>query len=94
MSAPAPPGVPSAEPARGWRTPGVVAARLVGGGTLALATLLVLRPFVVPLLWAAILAYVTWPLYQRLAGTRRRELRAAAGPLVAFGSAGRSRSCS
>ena len=33
---------------------------------LAFLCLLVLRPFLAPLLWAAILAYVTWPLYRRL----------------------------
>jgi predicted PurR-regulated permease PerM len=69
---------PDASAARAPRTPGVVAARIVGAGALAVATLLVLRPFLVPLLWAAILAYVTWPLYHRAAlRTRRRELTAA-----------------
>ena len=33
---------------------------------LALACLLVIRPFVAPLLWAVILAYVSWPLFRRL----------------------------
>jgi predicted PurR-regulated permease PerM len=33
---------------------------------LANLCLLVLRPFLAPQLWAAILAYVTWPLYRRL----------------------------
>lgn len=33
---------------------------------LAILCLLVLRPFLAPILWAAILAYVTWPLYGRL----------------------------
>lgn len=35
-------------------------------GLLGFLCLLVLRPFVSPILWAAILAYVTWPLYCRL----------------------------
>ncbi len=35
-------------------------------GALGLLCLLVLRPFISPILWAAILAYVTWPLYCRL----------------------------
>jgi predicted PurR-regulated permease PerM len=35
-------------------------------GILGLLCLLVLRPFLSPILWAAILAYVTWPLYCRL----------------------------
>ncbi len=33
---------------------------------LAIACLLVLRPFIVPILWAAILAYTAWPLFLRL----------------------------
>jgi predicted PurR-regulated permease PerM len=48
-----------------------------------------MRPFIVPLLWAAILAFVTWPLYQRLADrTRHRELAAGVFALLvalAFG---------
>jgi len=37
----------------------------VGGGLLLLyGTLLVLKPFLVPIVWAAILAYVTWPLFR------------------------------
>ncbi len=35
-------------------------------GLLGFLCLLVLRPFLSPILWAAILAYVTWPLYCRL----------------------------
>jgi predicted PurR-regulated permease PerM len=35
-------------------------------GILGFLCLLVLRPFFSPILWAAILAYVTWPLYCRL----------------------------
>lgn len=35
------------------------------GGLLVLAVV-VLRPFLVPVLWACILVYVTWPLYLRL----------------------------
>lgn len=43
--------------------------RLVGAGALALILLgayLVLRPFLVPILWAAILVYATWPLFKPL----------------------------
>ena len=40
-------------------------------GVLAATCLLLLRPFLAPILWAAILAYASWPLYQRL----RRPLR-------------------
>src|SRR6516162_2422915 len=35
-------------------------------GALAVLCLLVLRPFLAPIIWAAILAYITWPLYCRL----------------------------
>jgi predicted PurR-regulated permease PerM len=44
---------------------GLVATR-VGAGLLLLAgAYLVLRPFLVGLIWAAIIAYVTWPLFGR-----------------------------
>jgi predicted PurR-regulated permease PerM len=46
------------------RTGLVVGRVLVGLGLLA-ATLLLLRPFVVPAVWAAIAAYASWPLYER-----------------------------
>lgn len=41
---------------------------LLGGLALSLALLcvVVLRPFLVPIMWAAILAYVTWPAFLRL----------------------------
>ena len=59
------------------RTPGVVAARLIGALVIGGAAFLVMRPFIIPLLWAAILAFVTWPLYQRLAErTQHRQLAA------------------
>lgn len=35
-------------------------------GTVALLAALVLRPFLVPVLWAAILAWTVWPLHDRL----------------------------
>lgn len=38
------------------------------GGLLALSYV-VLRPFLIPVVWAGILAYVTWPLYRRLRQT-------------------------
>lgn len=46
-----------------------LAQRLVAIGSLALlllGALLVLQPFLVPILWAAILVYASWPLYRRL----------------------------
>jgi predicted PurR-regulated permease PerM len=47
-------------------------------GVLALLCLLVLRPFLSSMLWAAIIAYVTWPLYCRLPAALRRFRTAAA----------------
>jgi predicted PurR-regulated permease PerM len=44
---------------------GVMLARLGAALLLLAAALLVLRPFLTALLWAAIVAYVTWPLYRR-----------------------------
>ena len=49
--------------------PSSASQRLVtfaGLAVLLFGAYLVLRPFVVPLLWAAILAYATWPLFRRL----------------------------
>ncbi len=42
---------------------GHLVARVAGGITLVGASLLVLRPFLVPIAWASIVAYVTWPAY-------------------------------
>jgi predicted PurR-regulated permease PerM len=42
----------------------LLAAALLGG--LGVLCLLVLRPFVVPVVWAVILAYVSWPVYRRV----------------------------
>ena len=53
-------------------------ARLVAGLALAAATYAVLRPFLTPLAWAAILAYLTWPLYRRLRRRSKRPALAAA----------------
>jgi predicted PurR-regulated permease PerM len=57
---------------------GAVAARVGAGLALLVAALYVLRPFVVPVIWAGILAYVTWPLY-RAVSRRTRRPRVAAG---------------
>jgi predicted PurR-regulated permease PerM len=43
---------------------GPIVARVAGGVMLVGASVWVLRPFLVPLAWAGILAYVTWPLYR------------------------------
>jgi predicted PurR-regulated permease PerM len=47
-------------------------------GLLALACLVVLRPFLTPILWAGILAYTTWPLYFRVRAIFRGHESAAA----------------
>jgi predicted PurR-regulated permease PerM len=58
------------------RTPdpraGSVVARVGGGLALVAATIFVLRPFLVPIVWAGILVYVTWPVYRAV---RRRTAR-------------------
>src|SRR5262245_2357169 len=67
--------------------PGMVVARVGAGLALAAATLLVLAPFLIPLAWAAIAAYTTWPLYRWLRDRTGRP-RLAASVLtaaVAFG---------
>ncbi|HTY18186.1 MAG TPA: AI-2E family transporter [Myxococcota bacterium] len=55
-----------------------MAARVGGGVALLASALLVLRPFLVPVLWAGILAYVTWPLYRWMRVRTRRPRVAAA----------------
>lgn len=62
-------------PAAPWFRRAVIAATLVG--VLAL-TYAVLVPFLVPLVWAMILAYVTWPLHIRICRwlPRRQSLAA------------------
>lgn len=49
-------------------------------GGLLFLTFSVLEPFLVPIAWAGILVYVTWPLHRRLAGASR--LRAVASALA------------
>jgi predicted PurR-regulated permease PerM len=58
-------------------------ARLAGGVLLAGGTLLVLRPFLVAIAWAAIIGYVTWPLYRR-ARDRWGRPQLTAGAFTAF----------
>jgi predicted PurR-regulated permease PerM len=43
-----------------------VVARVAAGLVLVAGTLMVLRPFLMPLAWAAIIAYTTWPLFRRV----------------------------
>lgn len=50
-------------PASVWVRPLLLAMLLAG---LALLCLLILAPFITPMVWAAILAYASWPLYRQL----------------------------
>ena len=61
---------------------GAIAARVGGGLGLLVATYWVIQPFIVPLIWAGILAYVTWPIYRRVARVTKRP-RLAAGLFTA-----------
>jgi len=47
------------------RRPGLVVARVLVGLGLVAATVWVLRPFIIAGVWAAIAAYMTWPIYAR-----------------------------
>jgi predicted PurR-regulated permease PerM len=68
------------------RSPALIVARILVGLGLMLATLWILRPFLVPMVWAAIAAYVSWPLFAQLrAWTRRPKLTAG---LLTFAIAG------
>jgi len=49
--------------ASGWVRPLLLALLLVG---MAALCGLILAPFITPIVWAAILAYASWPLYRRL----------------------------
>jgi len=51
---------------------GSVVARVGGGVVLLVLSAWVLRPFLVPVVWAGILAYVTWPLYRFVRHHTRR----------------------
>lgn len=57
--------------------PGFVAARVGGALLLATGAFLVLRLFLVPMAWAAIVAYVSWPLFRRARDRSRRPRLAA-----------------
>jgi predicted PurR-regulated permease PerM len=69
------------------RRPGLVVARVGAGLALAAAALIVLQPFLIPLAWAAIAAYTTWPIFRWVRGLTRRPRLAAAvlTAAVAFG---------
>ena len=68
--------------ARSDTSAGAIAARVGGGLGLLVATYWVIQPFVVPVIWAGILAYVTWPLYRTVARVTKRP-RVAAGLFTA-----------
>ena len=59
-------------PTAPWFRRVLVAALILG---IVLLTFSVLRPFLVPLIWGGILAYVSWPLQQRIT----RALRGRSG---------------
>ncbi|MGH8237436.1 MAG: AI-2E family transporter, partial [Steroidobacteraceae bacterium] len=59
-------------PTAPWFRRVLVAALILG---IVLLTFSVLRPFVVPLIWGGILAYVSWPLQLRIT----RALRGRSG---------------
>lgn len=62
-------------PAAQWFRRIIVAAAMLG---ILLLTYTVLQPFLVPTIWAAILAYVTWPLHIRICRIIRRRQTLAA----------------
>jgi len=57
-------------PTAPWFRRVLVAALILG---IVLLTFSVLQPFIVPLIWGGILAYVSWPLQQRLARVLRNR---------------------
>ncbi len=57
-------------PAAPWFRRIIVAAVMIG---ILLLTYMVLKPFLVPIIWAAILAYVSWPLHIRVCRLIRRR---------------------
>jgi predicted PurR-regulated permease PerM len=60
------------------RSPALIVARILVGLGLLLGTFWILRPFLVPMAWAAIAAYVSWPVFAWLrALTHRPRLTAA-----------------
>src|SRR5690606_5464030 len=61
-------------PTAPWFRHLLVAGLILG---IVMLTFSVLQPFVVPLIWGAILAYVSWPLQQRMVRLTRGRLSAA-----------------
>ena len=67
-----------------WLKRLIVAAMLAA---LVLLAVMILEPFVVPVIWAVILAYVCWPLNQRLVKIMNGRRQAAALLMTLFLSA-------
>ena len=66
-------------------------AALAALALLASATFAVLRPFVVPILWAFVIALASWPAFERvLAFTRGRRTIAAGLMLCGLAEIGRA----
>ncbi|HTO52156.1 MAG TPA: AI-2E family transporter [Myxococcota bacterium] len=59
------------------RRPGLIVARVLVGLALVGSTLWLLHPFLVPGVWAAIAAYMTWPIYARVRAWTRWPAAAA-----------------
>jgi predicted PurR-regulated permease PerM len=66
------------------RRPGLVVARVLVGLALLVATLWILKPFLLPGIWAAIAAYMTWPLYARARAWTGRPVLTASLVTLAF----------
>jgi predicted PurR-regulated permease PerM len=64
---------------------GLAVARVAAGTTLAVGSFLVLKPFLVPMVWAALIALVTWPLFLQVRRwTKRPALTSFLFTLVIF----------
>jgi len=67
--------------------PGPLMRRILLGlllGLLGLLCLWVLKPFLAPIAWAAILAYASWPVYRRVLGAARKPNMLAALLMTVF----------
>jgi predicted PurR-regulated permease PerM len=69
------------------RRPGLIVARVLVGLGLLASTFWILRPFLVPGVWAAIAAYMTWPIYARARAWTRRPGATAAAVTLFFAAA-------
>jgi predicted PurR-regulated permease PerM len=69
------------------RRPGLIVARVLVGLGLLAATFWILSPFLVPGVWAAIAAYMTWPVYARARAWTGRPGPTAAAVTLFFAAA-------